>query len=182
VTTAETKAEPHIAFLKEAANYFRKLDTHGEDMAFWANATNAETCERIAATLASITAERDQLKADSLAANMLAHKWMVAHDSLKAGKPYDYPRTSDVPDIMAERDAMREALDRFLGARLKRDDGRHRGWLISGAGGINEAAMKADPAYAQEVAEWLATLGPKAPLPTGYVVGEVGAQAPEERG
>lgn len=61
-TTAETKAEPHIAFLKEAANYFRKLDTHGEDMAFWANATNAETCERIAATLASITIERDAMR------------------------------------------------------------------------------------------------------------------------
>lgn len=35
------------AFLREAARYFGKRETNGEDMAFWANAYNAENCLKI---------------------------------------------------------------------------------------------------------------------------------------
>lgn len=35
-------------FLREAARYFRKLPTGGEDMAYWAHIYNADNLERIA--------------------------------------------------------------------------------------------------------------------------------------
>ena len=33
-------------------------------------------------------------------AQMRAHKWMQAHDKLKAGKPYDLPTPADLPDTI----------------------------------------------------------------------------------
>jgi hypothetical protein len=42
---------------------------------------------------------------------MNAHKWMEAHDKLKAGKPYDLPKTADLPDTieaLSERIAVLE--------------------------------------------------------------------------
>ena len=54
-TTADLAGVPQpispsaaVAFLLEAASYFRNRPTGGEDMAFWSNVTNAENCERIA--------------------------------------------------------------------------------------------------------------------------------------
>lgn len=44
-----------VAFLREAARYFRNRPTGGEDMAFWSNVYNAENCERIAKRLEEIT-------------------------------------------------------------------------------------------------------------------------------
>ena len=41
-------ADKAIAFLKEAARYFQKRSTGGEDKAFWANVYNGKNCERIA--------------------------------------------------------------------------------------------------------------------------------------
>jgi hypothetical protein len=38
-------------WLEEAARYFEKRPTGGEDMAFWANVANAERCRSIAAAL-----------------------------------------------------------------------------------------------------------------------------------
>jgi hypothetical protein len=32
-------------FLRDAAAYFRRRDTGGEDRSFWANSANAERCE-----------------------------------------------------------------------------------------------------------------------------------------
>lgn len=32
--------------------------------------------------------------------SMLAHKWMVAHDCLKEGKPYSYPEPADLPNAI----------------------------------------------------------------------------------
>lgn len=43
-----------IEFLREAARYFRKRPTHGEDRAHWANVYNAENCERIAKRLEAV--------------------------------------------------------------------------------------------------------------------------------
>lgn len=36
---------------------------------------------------------------------MLAFKWMEAHDKLHAGKPYEFPKPADLPDALAEKDA-----------------------------------------------------------------------------
>lgn len=36
---------------------------------------------------------------------MLAYKWMVAHDRLKAGKPYEFPTPTDLPDAIKRRDS-----------------------------------------------------------------------------
>lgn len=40
-----------IAWLEEAARYFEKRDTGGEDAAFWANVANAENARKIAAMI-----------------------------------------------------------------------------------------------------------------------------------
>lgn len=36
-----------IEFLEEAARYFEKRPTHGEDKAYWSNVYNAENCLEI---------------------------------------------------------------------------------------------------------------------------------------
>ena len=52
-TPKPVSTEAAIAFLTEAARYFRKRPTGGEDMAHWANVYNAEMCERIAASISA---------------------------------------------------------------------------------------------------------------------------------
>jgi hypothetical protein len=47
--------ENAIAFLNQAARYFRKRDTHGEDIGHWSNVYNAENCEKIAKLIADLT-------------------------------------------------------------------------------------------------------------------------------
>lgn len=37
-----------VTFLREAAGYFERRDTKGEDAAHWSNVTNAENCRKIA--------------------------------------------------------------------------------------------------------------------------------------
>jgi hypothetical protein len=41
-------ADKAIAFLQEAARYFEKRDTGGEDKAHWSNVYNADNCRKIA--------------------------------------------------------------------------------------------------------------------------------------
>ena len=45
---------PSVAFLHEAARYFERRPTNGEDALHWANVANAETCRKIAALLSSL--------------------------------------------------------------------------------------------------------------------------------
>lgn len=40
-----------VKFLLEAAEYFERRDTHGEDKAHWSNVHNAKNCRDIAAML-----------------------------------------------------------------------------------------------------------------------------------
>jgi hypothetical protein len=42
-------SRPHdsIIFLTEAAKYFEKRPTNGEDKAYWANVYNAENCHKV---------------------------------------------------------------------------------------------------------------------------------------
>ena len=51
------EAAAAMTWLHEAARYFERRDTGGEDMAFWANVGNADACRRIAALIADLTNE-----------------------------------------------------------------------------------------------------------------------------
>lgn len=44
-----------IALLTEAARYFEKRPTGGEDSAHWSNVYNAQNCREIAAMLATVS-------------------------------------------------------------------------------------------------------------------------------
>lgn len=50
---SEITRENAIKWLNEAARYFEKRPTGGEDMAYWANISNAEIAKRIAKLIAS---------------------------------------------------------------------------------------------------------------------------------
>lgn len=47
-----------IDFLEEAARYFEKRPTGGEDAAHWANVLNAQNCREIAGMLADLATAR----------------------------------------------------------------------------------------------------------------------------
>lgn len=51
-----------VAFANEAAAYFEKRDTGGEDMAHWSNVYNAENCRKLATALQSLSAELAEAK------------------------------------------------------------------------------------------------------------------------
>ena len=59
-------ADKAIEFLNEAARFFRKRDTGGEDSAFWANVYNAENCERIVALIERLTAKPEGMTDEQL--------------------------------------------------------------------------------------------------------------------
>lgn len=63
--------ETAARFLRESAKYFRQRPTNGEDSAWWANVTNAENCEKIAAYIE--TAEAALKSAESFIAYLLTH-------------------------------------------------------------------------------------------------------------
>lgn len=63
------------------------------------------------AALPALIAERDQLRELNVEVSVRAHKWMEAHDKLKAGKDYEFPTPADVPTLRAERDQLREERD-----------------------------------------------------------------------
>lgn len=44
-----------VEFLTEAATYFARRPTGGEDAAHWSNAANAATCRRIAALISALS-------------------------------------------------------------------------------------------------------------------------------
>lgn len=48
--------------------------------------------------------------------SVLAHKWMEAHDKLKAGKPYDFPSPADKPALLARAEAAEQALSEAIEA------------------------------------------------------------------
>ena len=52
MTTNDIDVKGALAWLAEAGRYFGRRPTHGEDAAYWANASNAENCRRIATLLA----------------------------------------------------------------------------------------------------------------------------------
>lgn len=60
----DTPPTSYAAWLDECAGYFERRDTHGEDRAFWANVTNAESARKIKSALA----ERDALLKEAMEA------------------------------------------------------------------------------------------------------------------
>lgn len=79
----------------------RALTTNIEFLMKSAARTLAAACEAEAG-------DRERAWNDRLCeTQMLAHKWMVAHDRLQAGKPYDFPKPADLPDTVK---VLREAL------------------------------------------------------------------------
>lgn len=65
-----------------------------------------------AATALSAAVERERVLREERAESMvLAYKWMVAHDSLKAGLPYDFPTPADLPEMVR---VLREALRKII--------------------------------------------------------------------
>ena len=69
---------------------------------------------------------------------MLATQWMKAHDCLKAGKPYDLPKPSDLPDEIQRLNAIIEALTHRISDEPAGDDRlRHELALI----GMEYAAL-----------------------------------------
>lgn len=48
-----------ISWLEEAARYFEKRDTKGEDAAFWANVYNAEAARDIAELIRELTESKN---------------------------------------------------------------------------------------------------------------------------
>jgi len=85
---------------------------------------DAADIHTVLASLDAATTERDAANERSLANNILAHGWMVAHDMLKAGKPYKFPEPADVPNSTAraiaaesERDALKQAMAKVVEER-----------------------------------------------------------------
>lgn len=58
VDTNAESVERLAAFAMQGARYFESRPTDGEDRAFWANVTNAETMRRIATTIRTLVAQR----------------------------------------------------------------------------------------------------------------------------
>lgn len=55
-------ARDAIAFLNEAASYFERRPTNGEDSAHWANVRNAENFRKIAALLETPRRDGEEVK------------------------------------------------------------------------------------------------------------------------
>lgn len=52
----------HITFLNEAADYFERRPTNGEDRRYWANVYNAEKCRMIAKDIEATIKDYDLLQ------------------------------------------------------------------------------------------------------------------------
>ena len=67
-----------------------------------------------------------RLEEQLLEAQMRAHQWMQAHDKLKAGKPYEFPKPADLPDTITRLQAALEPFARIGGDILPSiPDDRH---------------------------------------------------------
>lgn len=109
--------EAAIKFLNEAARYFEKRNTGGEDMAFWANTYNADNCRKIATLLQAYkTARRDALEAaakvfDEKAAHcerlVRDTDWKPGSDSMRLallGSVPEYRQTASTIRAMKDHD------------------------------------------------------------------------------
>lgn len=115
------------SFLNEAARYFERRDTNGEDSAFWANAVNADNCRKAAAMIAEHMAETARLEgqiaknAEELAeakANLNASRLLV---ELRTKQRDDETQRADANwECIREEQAATSALRSEL-AQLRKD-------------------------------------------------------------
>ena len=61
----------------------------------------ASAITTLSAEVERLGRERDAYERASLEQNMLAYKWMTAHDALRADRPYEYPNPVDLPNAIA---------------------------------------------------------------------------------
>jgi hypothetical protein len=66
--------------------------------------------------LAVLVSEITRIKANAAETHMLAYTWMEAHDKLRAGKPYAFPKPTDLPDALAEIARLRSIIAKMDGA------------------------------------------------------------------
>lgn len=98
-------------------NQTRRDVQHVDAEKGWALFVQNSALAKIAAMPTGQTNRVDELRAENerlyerlVETQMLAHKWMEAHDKRAAGKPYDYPKPADVPECVAENERLRAAL------------------------------------------------------------------------
>lgn len=99
--TTNQSPEGLAKFLDEAAQYFEKRPTGGEDMAFWANLNNAENCRKAAAFIRDHTGEGDAL----------LRRFVEAYDGMETGDGEPCPILADARNHLS-RTPDREPFDR----------------------------------------------------------------------
>jgi hypothetical protein len=70
----------------------------------------AEDLKKLPDVLAALEAEKARLYQRLVDTQMLAHKWMEAHDKLHSGLPYEFPKPADLPDALASLEAEKRGL------------------------------------------------------------------------
>lgn len=113
-------AEGVVAFLAEAARYFEKRPTGGEDAAHWSNIYNAKNCRTAAALIERLSAERDEAQAEN-------SRWLIRMEAIREASGVGVlPMLSELPDaiaakmagLSAEREGLREALEALLASTV----------------------------------------------------------------
>jgi len=82
----------------------------------WRAGCKGFPCELNASTvrddeLVALRTENERLNERLVETQMLAFKWMEAHDKLHAGKPYEFPKLADLPDALAMLERYETALE-----------------------------------------------------------------------
>ena len=75
------------------------------------HATLAAKLAAAEARISELEGENERLHGRTLELQTHAWKWMEAHDCLKSGRSYDFPRPADLPDALAEIERLRAALE-----------------------------------------------------------------------
>ena len=60
--------------------------------------------------LSILVSEIARIKANAYETHMLAYRWMEAHDKLRAGEPYRFPKPTDLPEALGEIDRLRSII------------------------------------------------------------------------
>ncbi|WP_313104537.1 hypothetical protein [Brevundimonas sp.] len=96
-----------IEWLREAARYFQKRDTKGEDAAFWSNLKNSENANRIADKLEALRAPSREPEGEAVDDGA----FKIATDLHKAYEQliYDLPKYLDAENLTDEENMIREA-------------------------------------------------------------------------
>jgi hypothetical protein len=63
-----------------------------------------------------LASEITRIKANAAETHMLAYSWMEAHDKLRAGKTYTFPKPTDLPEALAEIARLRSIIAKMDGA------------------------------------------------------------------